>query len=72
MMERTATRAVSTPCSPMKMITNFYVNPENVRKESLKIVGEEAKHIFTVLRHQKGETIDVVDGRGVKYRVLIT
>jgi len=53
------------------MITNFYVNPENVGKDSLKIVGEEARHIVTVLRHQKGETIDVVDGCGVKYKVLI-
>jgi 16S rRNA (uracil1498-N3)-methyltransferase len=53
------------------MITNFYVNPENVGKDSLKIVGEEAKHILTVLRRQKGETIDVVDGCGVKYKVLI-
>jgi 16S rRNA (uracil1498-N3)-methyltransferase len=55
----------------MKMITNFYVNPENVKKDSLKIVGEEAKHIITVLRYQKGETIDVVDGCGVKYKVVI-
>jgi len=53
------------------MITNFYVNPENVRRDSLKIVGEEAKHIATVLRHQKGETIDVVDGCGTRYKVLI-
>ncbi len=53
------------------MITNFYVNPENVKKDSLKIVGEEAKHIVTVLRHKKGETVDVVDGCGMKYKVLI-
>lgn len=53
------------------MVTNFYVNPENVKKDSLKIVGEEAKHIARVLRHQKGETIDVVDGCGLKYKVLI-
>jgi 16S rRNA (uracil1498-N3)-methyltransferase len=53
------------------MITNFYVNPENVRKDSLKIVGEEAKHIVTVLRRQRGETIDVVDGCGIHYKVLI-
>jgi 16S rRNA (uracil1498-N3)-methyltransferase len=53
------------------MITHFYVNPENVGKDSLKIVGKEAKHILTVLRYQKGETIDVVDGSGVKYKVLI-
>jgi 16S rRNA (uracil1498-N3)-methyltransferase len=53
------------------MITNFYVNPENVAEDSLKIVGEEAKHIVTVLRYQKGKIIDVVDGCGVYYRVLI-
>lgn len=58
-------------CTPNNMITNFYVNPENVGKDNLKIVGEEAKHILTVLRYQKGETIDVVDGCGVKYKVLI-
>jgi 16S rRNA (uracil1498-N3)-methyltransferase len=55
----------------VKMVTNFYVNPENVREDSLKIVGEQAKHIACVLRHQKGERIDVVDGCGVKYKVLI-
>ncbi len=58
-------------CTPDNMITNFYVNPENVGKDSLKIVGEEARHIVTVLRHQNGETIDVVDGCGTKYKVLI-
>jgi len=57
--------------TPIEMITNFYVNPENVGKDSLKIVGEEAKHILTVLRYQKGETIEVVDGSGIKYKVLI-
>lgn len=58
-------------CTPATMITNFYVNPENVRKDSLKIVGEEAKHIVTVLRYQKGEIVDVVDGCGAKYKALI-
>jgi 16S rRNA (uracil1498-N3)-methyltransferase len=53
------------------MITNFYVNPENVGRDTLRIVGEEAKHILTVLRYQKGETIEAVDGCGVKYKVMI-
>jgi 16S rRNA (uracil1498-N3)-methyltransferase len=53
------------------MITNFYVNPENLGEDTLKIVGEEARHIVCVLRHQRGETIDVVDGCGTKYKVLI-
>jgi len=79
-MERIATprveprceaRAVPTLFSPMNMITYFYVKPENVGNDSLKIVGEEAKHILTVLRYQKGETIDVVDGCGTRYKVLI-
>jgi 16S rRNA (uracil1498-N3)-methyltransferase len=53
------------------MITNFYVNPENVGKDSLKIVGEEAKHILSVLRYGSGDVIDVVDGCGTKYKVKI-
>lgn len=53
------------------MITNFYVNPENVEKDSLKIVGEEAKHILSVLRRGAGDEIDVVDGCGTKYKVQI-
>ena len=53
------------------MVTNFYVNPENVGKDSLKIVGEEAKHILSVLRYGCGDMIDVVDGCGTKYKVQI-
>ena len=53
------------------MITNFYVNPESVGKDSLKIVGEEAKHILSVLRYGCGDVIDVVDGCGTKYKVQI-
>jgi len=54
------------------MITYFYVEPKNVGKNFLKIEGEEAKHICLVLRKGKGEIIEVVDGEGIKYQVLIT
>jgi 16S rRNA (uracil1498-N3)-methyltransferase len=54
------------------MITYFYVEPENVGKDSIQILGDEAKHILTVLRYKKGEVIEVVDGKGSKYKVMIT
>ena len=53
------------------MITNFYVNPENVGKDTLKIIGEEAKHILLVLRYGCGGVIEVVDGCGTRYKVRI-
>ncbi len=53
------------------MITNFYVDPENVQKDSLKMVGEEAQHILKVLRYRKGDEIWVVDGCGTRYKVII-
>jgi 16S rRNA (uracil1498-N3)-methyltransferase len=53
------------------MVTNFYCEPENIKKDSLRIVGEEKKHIVSVLRGKKGDLIDVVDGIGNKYKVRI-
>jgi 16S rRNA (uracil1498-N3)-methyltransferase len=55
-----------------KMITNFYCEPGNIKRDSLRIVGEEKKHIISVLRYKKGDSIDVVDGRGNVYKVEIT
>jgi len=54
------------------MITYFYVDPKNVGKDSLRIEGEEAKHISLVLRKNEGEIIEVVDGEGMKYQVQVT
>ena len=54
-----------------KTITYFYVNPDDVGKESLTITGEEAKHILSVCRHKTGDVIFVVDGKGKKYEVEI-
>ncbi len=53
------------------MITNFYTPVDKISGDCLTIDGEEAKHILSVLRHGCGDMIDVVDGRGTKYRVLI-
>jgi 16S rRNA (uracil1498-N3)-methyltransferase len=54
-----------------KMITNFYCEPQNIKGRDLRIFGQEKRHIVSVLRHKKGDLIDVVDGMGNKYRVRI-
>ncbi|HVP35846.1 MAG TPA: RsmE family RNA methyltransferase [Terriglobales bacterium] len=54
------------------MVTYFYVDPKKVEKNSLRIEGEEAKHICLVLRKDQGDVIDVVDGEGMKYQVQVT
>ena len=53
------------------MITNFYTRPENIDNETLTIDGEEARHILSVLRHKVGDIINIVDGCGKRYTVLI-
>jgi 16S rRNA (uracil1498-N3)-methyltransferase len=53
------------------MITNFYTRPDNIHQETLTIEGEEAKHILSVMRYRAGDTISVVDGKGVRYNVQI-
>ena len=54
-----------------KVITNFYAPPESVKNGQAVITGEEARHIASVLRFKKGETISVVDGLGMRYKVVI-
>lgn len=53
------------------MITNFYVKPEDIDRDTLTIEGEEARHILSVLRFKTGDVISVVDGCGTRYNVLI-
>jgi 16S rRNA (uracil1498-N3)-methyltransferase len=53
------------------MITNFYTDPEKVGKNSLTVDGDEAKHILSVLRYERGDEIGVVDGRGTRYQAEI-
>lgn len=54
------------------MVTYFYVEPKNVEKDSLRIQGEEAKHLTQVLRKGEGDIVEVVDGEGMKYQVQVT
>lgn len=49
----------------------FYTQPENVGEQSLKIIGDEAKHIKNVLRMQMGDAFIAFDGTGVDYSCRI-
>lgn len=51
--------------------SNFYALPENVFGDRLRLVGEEAHHVYTVCRYRKGDVIRVVDGQGHAYLTLL-
>ncbi len=50
----------------------FYVDPDNIIPPEIHILGQEAKHIARVLRYTVGESLDVTDGRGKRYRCTIS
>ncbi len=53
------------------MLPIFYTSPENIKDDEAILIGEEARHLYKVLRLTKGEAVTVVDGRGNGYRSQI-
>lgn len=51
---------------------SFYVSPEDVTEDSIRIVGDEANHAIRVAHHRVGDTICAIDGLGGWYRVTVT
>ena len=49
----------------------FLVRPEDVGGQRLVLRAAEASHLVQVRRHRVGQEIEVVDGRGLFYRVRI-
>lgn len=49
----------------------FYVEPEYIKDKRVSISGADARHIRTVLRLDRGDMIDIFDGSGREYAVLI-
>ena len=45
---------------------------DGVKDGVIKITGEDAGHIFRVLRGKPGDTLTVCDGRGTDYEARIT
>jgi 16S rRNA (uracil1498-N3)-methyltransferase len=56
----------------MRIITQFYVPPENVGSSFLTLTGEEARHAVKVLRHKKGDLILASDGRGRSFEAEVS
>jgi 16S rRNA (uracil1498-N3)-methyltransferase len=50
----------------------FYIDPENVSHGSIKIRGDESKHITRILRKNAGDRIFVTDGNDTMYETVIT
>ena len=53
------------------MTTNFYAPPSAIRGSRVVLPKEEARHVRSVLRAERGDEIVVVDGQGGWYRVRI-
>lgn len=49
----------------------FFVSRENIKENSILIIGDDVKHIGKVLRLKTGSEINVSDGQGLEYICLI-
>lgn len=49
----------------------FLVAPEQVKEETITLVGEDLKHLSQVLRLGPGDIIGVFDGSGMEYEVRL-
>lgn len=54
-------------------MSRFFVNPDSVDRQSglITITGEDVKHIGNVLRASPGDALELSDGAGVDYVVVI-
>ncbi|MGV7221275.1 MAG: 16S rRNA (uracil(1498)-N(3))-methyltransferase [Nitrospinales bacterium] len=50
----------------------FFVLPENIQGSTIRLLGNDVKHIKDVLRLKSGEKIHVLDGMGNRYIVVIS
>jgi len=50
----------------------FFIAPDQVRDPSISIIGEDVRHIRTVLRKGPGDLLTLLDGQGREYTVRIT
>ena len=50
----------------------FFTSPENITDGKVILRGSDVVHIRTVLRLKRGDRIQVLDGRGNCYTVILT
>jgi 16S rRNA (uracil1498-N3)-methyltransferase len=49
----------------------FFITPDQVREPSISVMGEDVRHIRTVLRKGPGDLLTLLDGAGMEYIVRI-
>ena len=50
----------------------FFIVPDQVRDPSISVMGDDVRHIRTVLRKGPGDLLTLLDGQGREYTVRIT
>ncbi len=51
----------------------IFIPPENISKhQSIKAPPDKARYLLSVLKSQKGDRLDIIDGKGKAYEVEIT
>lgn len=50
----------------------FYTRPELVTSRTVRIIGDEARHIAKVMRYGPGDRVGVTDGQGLEYLVELS
>lgn len=50
----------------------YFVSPQAIRDQQVRITGDDVKHITRVLRLQPGDEVICADGRGNSYLVRLT
>lgn len=57
---------------PMSKPPRFFITPDQVRDPYISIIGDDVRHIRTVLRKEPGDLLLLLDGQGMEYTVRIT
>jgi len=49
----------------------FFIKPDQVRDPYITVIGDDVRHIRTVLRKQPGDLLTLLDGQGKEYTVRV-
>ncbi len=56
----------------MKHREFFYTEPKNISQDTIEIKGDELRHLSRVLRKKERDVVDVVDGQGNLFTIVLT
>jgi 16S rRNA (uracil1498-N3)-methyltransferase len=52
-------------------MTRIFLAPEQLTSDEIVITGDNARHLAVVLRFEAGDSFEVLDGEGYKYRCAV-